>query len=243
MVGVPGSNPGIPMFKFIMSDNLSSLKEKGLKALQSKKFQKALTYLERALELDPEDVETHYYLGVTYTNLEEWEPAIEHLLKVLRSPLTFVHNRHVLLLLGYIYIRKEDFLTALGYLERVLEKEPENSQALGQAAYCHYCMGDLKKAAELYRKLCQVEPEDYNAHNGLAYVLAELEEDLDTALEEAQKAWKLAPERASVLDTLGWVHFKRGEIEEAYNYLRKAFEKNPDEPVIREHLKQVLEKR
>ena len=36
---------------------------------------------------------------------------------------------------------------------------------------------------------------------------------------------------------------KRGEIEEAYNYLRKAFEKNPDEPVIREHLKQVLERR
>jgi tetratricopeptide (TPR) repeat protein len=62
------------------------------------------------------------------------------------------------------------------------------------------------------------------AYYEMAYNLAEMEEDLDRALDFAQRSLELAPEelRQFPLAALGWVHYKRREFEQAIDFLDRS---------------------
>jgi Flp pilus assembly protein TadD len=57
-----------------------------------------------------------------------------------------------------------------------------------------------------------------------------------------RKASQLAPDDASITDSLGWAQFKRGKLEEAIETLQRAAEKDPDQAEIQEHLGDALYK-
>ncbi len=68
----------------------------------------------------------------------------------------------------------------------------------------------------------------------MAYNLAELEENLDQALEYARQSLELAPEELKQfpLAALGWVHYKRREFEQAIDFLSRASEMEPSESTL-----------
>ena len=57
-----------------------------------------------------------------------------------------------------------------------------------------------------------------------------------------RKASELAPDDASITDSLGWAMFKRGKVDEAIETLQTAAEKDPDQADIQEHLGDALYK-
>jgi Flp pilus assembly protein TadD len=57
-----------------------------------------------------------------------------------------------------------------------------------------------------------------------------------------RKANALAPDDASITDSLGWAEFKRGKTAEAIDTLERAAEKDPDQAEIQEHLGDALYK-
>jgi tetratricopeptide (TPR) repeat protein len=67
------------------------------------------------------------------------------------------------------------------------------------------------------------------AYYEMAYNMAELEEDLDRALDYARRALDLAPDelRQFPLAALGWVHYKRKEFEKAIDCLTRSTELGP----------------
>ncbi len=67
------------------------------------------------------------------------------------------------------------------------------------------------------------------AYYEMAYNMAELEEDLDRALDYARRALDLAPDelRQFPLAALGWVHYKRKEFEQAIDCLTRSTELGP----------------
>ena len=64
------------------------------------------------------------------------------------------------------------------------------------------------------------------AYYEMAYNLAEMEEDLDRALDYARRSVELSPEefRQFPLAALGWVHYKRHEFEQAVDFLSRSTE-------------------
>jgi Flp pilus assembly protein TadD len=52
--------------------------------------------------------------------------------------------------------------------------------------------------------------------------------DLDEAFDLIIRAVALDPENAAYLDSLGWVHFRRGELEEAERWIRRAIDLGGD---------------
>jgi tetratricopeptide (TPR) repeat protein len=79
------------------------------------------------------------------------------------------------------------------------------------------------------------------AHYEMAYNLAEMEEDLDQALDHAQRSLELAPDELKQfpLAALGWVHYKRREYPAAVDCLEKSSELGPS-PTTLTHLGMAL---
>ena len=72
---------------------------------------------------------------------------------------------------------------------------------------------------------------------------ADRNENLDRALELVTKAVALEPSNAAYLDSLGWVYFRLGKLDEAEKHLMTAKRLSPDDPTIEEHLGDLEEKR
>ena len=83
------------------------------------------------------------------------------------------------------------------------------------------------------------QPENAAALNALGYTLADQTERYEEAEVLIRQAYILQPEEASIIDSMGWIAYRRGRLPEALEFLRKAWQidKNPE---IAAHLGEVL---
>lgn len=89
------------------------------------------------------------------------------------------------------------------------------------------------------RKLIKAKPDFAAAYNALGYSLADRNLKLNEAQTLLETAVKLAPNDHYMLDSLGWVHYRLGNLDKAAELLRKAYEIQSD-PEIAAHLGEVL---
>jgi tetratricopeptide (TPR) repeat protein len=78
----------------------------------------------------------------------------------------------------------------------------------------------------------------YHDHviNHICYTCAEKEIFLDEAEALVKHALELKPDDGYITDSLGWVYFKKGQMDKAIAELEKAHQLAPEDPVIAEHL-------
>ena len=89
------------------------------------------------------------------------------------------------------------------------------------------------------RKVIEMKPDYAHAYNALGYTLAEKTDRLAEARDLIEKAYKLAPEDPFILDSLGWVEYRMGNIEESLKHLHVAYAARQD-PEIAAHLGEAL---
>jgi tetratricopeptide (TPR) repeat protein len=102
----------------------------------------------------------------------------------------------------------------------------------------------LKRPRQIYAQAFEKHPDMWTAANNYAYLKAEIAtgaQDLADAMEMARKAEQLNPDSAMVADTLGWIYFKMGDLDRAYDYVRTALEKMPDHNSINYHMGMILD--
>ena len=81
-----------------------------------------------------------------------------------------------------------------------------------------------------------INPNDPYALNYLGYWWADEGRNLDKAIQLIERAVRLQPDSGFFVDSLGWVHFKLGNIDLAVAFLEKANLLEPVDPVIADHL-------
>ena len=103
-------------------------------------------------------------------------------------------------------------------------------------------LGETEVSEALFRDLVASDPDDANAANFLGYMWADRAVFLDEALELIARAVALDPDNAAYLDSLGWVNYRRGNLEEAERWLRRAVDLGGDigDGTIYCHLGEVL---
>lgn len=89
------------------------------------------------------------------------------------------------------------------------------------------------------RKLIQLKPDFAQAYNALGYTLADRNIKLDEARNLIQKALTLSPNDHFILDSMGWVEYRMGKLDQAVDLLRRAYTAEND-PEIAAHLGEVL---
>lgn len=102
--------------------------------------------------------------------------------------------------------------------------------------------GDFKASEKTLRDIIEKTPDNFTALNNLGYFLADRGEKLEEALQMIQKAVKAQPENSSFLDSLGWAHFKLGNLDEAEKYLRESLRHDAAASATLDHLGDVYAK-
>ncbi len=75
--------------------------------------------------------------------------------------------------------------------------------------------------------------------NYLGYSWADQRLYLDKALPMIERAVELRPRDGYIVDSLGWVHFRLGNVDKALGYMERAVELRPQDPTINDHLGDV----
>ena len=175
--------------------------------------------------------------AVLLVDLGRFEQAIEHLHSI------STHNESERLSLIQfeveLYMQEERYTDALAVYDENIEQYPDNLNLRYMRAMLAEKMGHLKLLERDLRYVLEIDPEHVDALNALGYSLANHTTRYKEAYELVQKAFSLNSEAYYILDSMGWVLYKLGRTSDAVEYLRKAFELNPD-PEIAAHLGEVL---
>jgi Flp pilus assembly protein TadD len=141
--------------------------------------------------------------------------------------------------LSGLYERGGRLSEAVTVLTQALRKRPKDEQLLYALGTVYERKGDTQKSLEKMRSVLDVNPENANAMNFIGYLLADTGKDFEEAEKLLIRALELKPENASFLDSLGWIYFRRGDVDKALETLTHANTVSPNEPTINEHLGDV----
>jgi Tfp pilus assembly protein PilF len=134
---------------------------------------------------------------------------------------------------------KKDMATAEKTIREGLGRFPRNTDLYYVLGTLLEKMNRFEESIKSMEKVLEIDPQHADALNFIGYSYA----DRGIHLEEAEKmiiqALKMKPDNGYILDSLGWVHFKKNKFDSSLMHLKRALELVPDDANITEHLGDV----
>ena len=144
------------------------------------------------------------------------------------------------LVLGYAFRATDDNERAAWRFGMAAEDPGLRLPALIQQSICYDELGDTAHARRALERLRREFPDNPEVANSYGYFLAEKNEDLELAEELVRQALALEPNNGAYLDSMGWVFFRLERYDDAFDYLVRAVNVLPEDPVVLEHLGRTL---
>jgi tetratricopeptide (TPR) repeat protein len=128
---------------------------------------------------------------------------------------------------------------ALASVNKALELQPDNIDALLDAANCMKALGRAREAISLYYRVLRLMPQHAEAQNHLGNAFLELGQDADAA-GCYRLALQIKPNDAQVLCNLGNALRQLGHLDEAFAASRQAIALDPSLPAAHNNLGKIL---
>src|SRR5438105_506722 len=132
-----------------------------------------------------------------------------------------------------------DYQGAYNLLDAALARDPDSTELLYDVAMIAEKLDRLEEVESRLKRVIELKPDNAQAFNALGYTLVDRTARATEGLKLIEKAHELSPEDPFILDSMGWAHFRLGNLEESEKYLRRALTERPD-PEIAAHLGEVL---
>ena len=194
----------------------------------------AIALIKDASAKDPSNPEILNQLGELYLGQKDLPHATETLNRVIAlAPKWWVPYRN----LAAVRLEAKDAPGAIAQYQAGLKTSPDQPQMLGELGLLYENTGRVDDAIALYDAACRRNPHVVIFANNLAMLLVTYKKDRPSL----DRARDLTTDFASstdgkLLDTNGWVHFKRGEYADALPLLGRAADRAPNSKEIRYHL-------
>ena len=128
---------------------------------------------------------------------------------------------------------------ALKAYDRGLTAFPRSFSLLYGRAMVHEADGELTAMETDLRRILEQDPNHAATLNALGYTLTNYTERYEEAADLIERALALSPGDPAILDSLGWVYYKLGQLAQSEALLRQAHQAFPD-PEVAAHLGEVL---
>jgi len=141
--------------------------------------------------------------------------------------------------LAALYEEKGNLDEAKNIFAEALRVFPSDTKLLFEYGLFLDSHGDQDKALVVMEKILTINGEDPFALNYVGYTWADKNINLDKALDYIERAIAQRPEDGYIRDSLGWVYFRKGDLNRAQAELEQAVSLKDDDPTIHEHLGDV----
>ena len=134
-----------------------------------------------------------------------------------------------------LHLTANDLEQARAVLLKGLDHQDQSTSILFQLGVVEHEQGLVEKALEHMEEVINIDPDHAAALNFIGYTLAEQGLNLDRAEILIKKALNLDPENGYYLDSLAWLYFKSGKLDQAWETISSAVARVTDDPIIWEH--------
>jgi len=138
-------------------------------------------------------------------------------------------------LISQVLKSKKQYNRALALAKERVDQSGEEADVM-ELVDIYFQQEKYVTAENIIKKQLKMNPKSVETANFYAYILAVQGKNLDQALKISAIAVKSEPDSPAYLDTYGYILFKMGRVKEAEEYLRKAYDREPLEKDIIEHL-------
>ncbi|HXZ79213.1 MAG TPA: DUF3857 domain-containing protein [Terriglobales bacterium] len=211
----------------------------GTAYLSERKTADAIVAYRKVLEMNPYEARVNNGIAAAYAADHRWDESAAAFRKELEiNPLDSAAHTG----LAQVLLEQRKFSEALPELEKAASLEPRNAGTLTQLGRTYLEVGQQEKGLEALNKAVEIAPNS-STFNNVAYELARHKIELDRAQQYAESAVSEVAAQlrnvdvsrlrledyfysgaiGSFWDTLGWVHFQRGNLEQAEKYITAAW--------------------
>jgi tetratricopeptide (TPR) repeat protein len=152
------------------------------------------------------------------------------------------NDRQTYLALAQVYEKGKRFkeeADALDAAEKLSASPDDKKEVTFFRGAMYEKMKNVDAAEAEFRKVLALDPQNGPALNYLGYMLADRNVRLEEARKLIVKALEVEPGNGAYLDSLGWVNFRMGRLDDAETYLRQALDKTGNDPTVHDHLGDV----
>jgi Flp pilus assembly protein TadD/transglutaminase-like putative cysteine protease len=230
----------------------------GLAYLRLGQFDDAAAAFQKQISANPYDEHVYNYLGLTLQQQQKFPEAADAFRKQIGvNPLDPVAHAA----LGALFLEQHKYSEAIPELDKATVLAPDNAELEVSLGNALLNTGEKAKALEAFEKGVELSQTPV-VWNNVAFALAEHNLELDKAAQYAESAIaataanlrnielsRLALDDLNQVasigvywDTLGWVNFRKGDLDKAERYIRAAWLLN-QHGEVGDHLAQIYEKR
>ncbi len=138
-----------------------------------------------------------------------------------------------------LLVNAKKWAAAEAVLAKANQRFPNDADMLYQQAMMAEKLNHIDDMERLLKRVIEIRPDHFHAYNALGYSLAERNLRLPEAKQLIAKALSLAPGEPFITDSLGWVEYRLGNLDEALKLLKQAYRLRPDVEIA-VHLGEVL---
>ena len=203
-------------------------------------FDEALTWLKKVTSVNDEYfIDSRILMSEYIAKYNSVDAAIEMLSTLKKKRLS--SNERLIILRNKASLLLTEKRTQDAYDLMILEEEEFKDSPEFKFDYAMIVekMGNTLMMEQLLLEAIKLKPNYATAYNALGYSYADRGIKLQKAKRFIEVALSFEPNNHYILDSMGWIHFKLGNLDIGLQYIKKAYATNND-PEIAAHLGEIL---
>jgi tetratricopeptide (TPR) repeat protein len=146
------------------------------------------------------------------------------------------NQEEIYLARSYFYEEDSQWDRAINALQAGLDKVEHPAEIHFRLAVIYEKQNNRNDSIEQIKKVLALDPNNPDAQNFLGYSYAEGGINLDEAERLIREALRAKPNSGQIIDSLGWVLYKKGQYGKAVTELERAHRIMPQDGTVAEHL-------
>ncbi len=153
-------------------------------------------------------------------------------------------NNRMIMDIANFFKNSREYDKAISYYTKVINSLDEDSKIKSDLLYrrggSYERIGDYEKADKDLLDALKIDPEDAYILNYLAYSWLERDYKINEAIEMLEIAYASRSNDPYIIDSIGWAYYLINEYQKAEQFLRRAVELMPNDPIVNDHYGDIL---
>ena len=228
-------------FSYLLSINLMSSDANfylGLVDHNNGNFSEAIRHFERVTDGDRK-FEAQIRKSSSLRKSSGIENAINYLDKLKEQFRSNLLKVNILLAQISLYNEEKQYIEIIKLVNKSIKEHPNDLRLIYSRAMAYESLKKINEMEEDLKYILSIDSNSQNTLNALGYSLTIHTDRYTEAEKYIRKALEYDPGNAAILDSLGWVLYKKGDIKNALHYIELAYNKDQN-PEIVEHFCEIL---